>query len=82
MHNKIFLLVSFFCFGFINANELVFSNKEISNIYIEPSTDSPIIYPIEMGKEFILKKEADGWIKVLDEKTGLVGWIQKELNRL
>ena len=31
-----------------------------------------------MGKEFILKKEADGWIKVLDEKTGLVGWIQKE----
>ncbi len=78
MHNKIFLLVSFFCFGFINANELVFSNKEISNIYIEPSTDSPIIYPIEMGKEFILKKEADGWIKVLDEKTGLVGWIQKE----
>ena len=78
MHKKIFLLVSFFCFGFINANELVFSNKEISNIYIEPSTDSPIIYPIEMGKEFILKKEADGWIKVLDEKTGLVGWIQKE----
>ena len=78
MPNKIFLLVSFFCFGFINANELVFSNKEISNIYIEPSTDSPIIYPIEMGKEFILKKEADGWIKVLDEKTGLVGWIQKE----
>ena len=41
--------------------------------------DSPIIYPIEVGKELILKDEKDGWVNVLDEKTGLVGWIQKEL---
>ena len=26
-----------------------------------------------------MKDEKDGWVNVLDEKTGLVGWIQKEL---
>ena len=46
---------------------------------MQPSVDSPIIYPIEQGKELILKKKQDNWANVLDEKTGLVGWIQNEL---
>ena len=47
-------------------------------MYMQPSSDSPIIYPIEQGKELILKKNQEDWANVLDEKTGLVGWIQKD----
>ena len=46
---------------------------------MQPSADSPIIYPIEQGKKLILKKDQNDWANVLDEKTGLVGWIQKIL---
>ena len=46
---------------------------------MQPSVESPIIYPIELGKKLILKKNQDEWANVLDEKTGLVGWIQKEV---
>jgi len=59
--------------------EAFFSVRDVSNIYMQPSVDSPIIYPIEQGKKLILKKKQDEWANVLDEKTGLVGWIQKEL---
>ena len=47
-------------------------------MYIQPSENSPIIYPIEIGKEFVLKGEEEEWSNVLDEKTGLVGWIRKD----
>ena len=47
-------------------------------MFIKPSETSPIIYPIEMGKEFVLKAEKDEWSNVLDEKTGLVGWVKKD----
>ena len=59
-------------------SEVFFSAKEFSNMYMQPSIDSPIIYPIELGKKLILKKDQDEWANVLDEKTGLVGWIQKD----
>ena len=47
-------------------------------MFIQPSENSPIIYPIEIGKEFVLKEEKDEWLNVLDEITGLVGWIRKD----
>ena len=47
-------------------------------MFIQPSETSPIIYPIEMGKEFVLKAEEEEWSNVLDEKTGLVGWVRKD----
>ena len=47
-------------------------------MFIQPSEKSPIIYPIEMGKEFLLKAEDGEWSNVLDEKTGLVGWVRKD----
>ena len=72
------LFLTFICFN-VNAKEKVFSTKQLSNIYIQPSSDSPVIYPIEMGKELVLRDEKNGWSNVLDEKTGLVGWIQKDL---
>ena len=73
----LFLFLTFICFN-VNAEEKVFSTKQLSNIYIQPSSDSPVIYPIEMGKELVLRDEKNGWSNVLDEKTGLVGWIQKD----
>ena len=56
-----------------------FNVKELVNMYMQPNIDSPIIYPIEQGKELVLKKIRTDWANVLDEKTGLVGWIQKIL---
>ena len=55
-----------------------FLSKNVSNIYMQPSIDSPIIYPIEQGKKLILKKIKMNGQMFLDEKTGLVGWIQKD----
>ena len=67
------------CFTNVFAEQKIYSSKQLSNIHIQPTMDSPVIYPIEMGKELILKDEKNDWLNVLDEKTGLVGWIQKEL---
>ena len=61
------------------SNERFFLIKEFANIHMQPSIESPVIYPIEQGKELVLKKDKDNWANVLDEKTGLVGWIQKDL---
>ena len=78
MHKK-FLIFFLLFFTDVLAEQKLYSSKQLSNIFIKPSVDSPIIYPIDIGKELILKDEKDGWVNVLDEKTGLVGWIQKEL---
>jgi len=78
MH-KIFSIFFLLFFTDVSAEQKIYSSKQLSNIFIKPSADSPIIYPIEIGKELILKDEKDEWVNVLDEKTGLVGWIQKEL---
>ena len=37
-----------------------------------------MIYPIEIGKELIVKQSKGDWLNVLDQKTGLMGWIQKD----
>ena len=78
MHIKTLILFSFLSFNSLFASEKVFSVREFANMFIQPSETSPIIYPIEMGKEFVLRAEKDEWSKVLDEKTGLVGWVKKD----
>ena len=78
MHIKTLILSSILLFKPLLASEKVFSVKELTNMFIKPSETSPIIFPIEMGKEFVLKAEKDEWLNVLDEKTGLVGWIKKD----
>ena len=72
------LFILFYCSN-VFANEKFFLIKEFASIHMQPNSDSPVIYPIEQGKELILKNEKKNWANVLDEKTGLVGWIQKEL---
>jgi len=75
----IFTLFILFYSSNVFANENFFLIKEFANIHMQPNADSPVIYPIEQGKELVLKNEKNDWANVLDEKTGLVGWIQKEL---
>ena len=71
------LLILFFNTVFINKlfSEEIFSNKTFNNIYMSPNTDSPIIYPVELGHKMLVKEKNDGWVKVLDDRTGLVGWV-------
>ena len=78
MYIKTLILSIILFFNSLSASEKVFSVKELTNMYIQPSENSPIIYPIEIGKEFVLKGEKEEWSNVLDEKTGLVGWIRKD----
>ena len=71
------LLILFFNTVFINKlfSEEIFSNKTFNNFYMSPNTDSPIIYPVELGHKMLVKEKNDGWVKVLDDRTGLVGWV-------
>jgi len=62
----------------LNAEEEVFSIKEFSNLYMEPNLESPTVYPVELGKQMVLKKTEGLWYNVVDEKTGLIGWVLKE----
>tara|TARA_B100000941_G_C28168731_1_gene381100 strand:- start:118 stop:600 length:483 start_codon:yes stop_codon:yes gene_type:complete len=45
---------------------------------MNPQIDAPIIYPVEQGKEMIVKKNKDSWYNVLDRRTGLMGWVLQE----
>lgn len=55
--------------------EEIFNNKQFNNFYISPSIDSPVIYPIELGHKMLIQEQNKEWARVLDERTGLVGWI-------
>jgi len=78
MYIKTLILSIILFFNSLSAVEKVFSVKELTNMYIQPSENSSIIYPIEIGKEFVLKGEEGDWLNVLDEITGLVGWVKKD----
>ena len=78
MYIKTLILSIILFFNSLSASEKVFSVKELTNMYIQPSENSPIIYPIEIGKEFVLSGEKGDWSNVLDEITGLVGWVRKD----
>jgi len=60
------------------SEEKVFSVKTATNLYMQPDASSPVIYPVDHAKELIKKKKQGNWINVLDEKTGLVGWVLDE----
>ena len=78
MYNKILSFFFIFFFSSVYSQEKIYANKDLSNLLVSPSSESQIIYPIEKGKELVLKDKKNGWLNVMDEKTGLVGWIQKE----
>ena len=76
MIKSFILIFSLFIFSFndLKCNEKVYASKSISNFYMNPNLESPVIYPIDIGKEMILLKKEKNWINLLDKKTGLVGW--------
>ena len=78
---KIYLfIITLFLFSFntVKSEETLYATKAISNFYMNPSIDAPVIYPIDSGKEMILISKKDGWLNLLDKQTGLVGWSSEE----
>ena len=76
--NKLYFLILFLCFHSVQADEKIFSNKTLSNLYMNPSDNAPIIYPVELGKLMFVEDSNEVWFKVLDKRTGLMGWVLKE----
>ena len=68
----------FFSFNTVKSEETLYATKAVSNFYMNPSIDAPVIYPIDSGKEMILISKKDGWLNLLDKQTGLVGWSSEE----
>jgi uncharacterized protein YgiM (DUF1202 family) len=60
------------------SEEKVFSIKTATNLYMKPDISSPVIYPVDHGKELITNKKQGNWINVLDQQTGLVGWVLED----
>ncbi len=60
------------------SEEKVFSVKTATNLYMKPDISSPVIYPLDHAKELIKNKKQENWINVLDQQTGLVGWVLEE----
>ncbi len=73
----IVILLSLLVYTQSFSEEKVFSIKTVTNLYMNPDPSAPVIYPVDHSKELILKKK-DNWINVLDEQTGLVGWVLEE----
>tara|TARA_X000000950_G_C13770656_1_gene600847 strand:- start:82 stop:567 length:486 start_codon:yes stop_codon:yes gene_type:complete len=42
---------------------------------MSPNSNSPVIYPLELGHKMLVKQKKGDWAQVLDDRTGLVGWI-------
>lgn len=78
MRFLILILILIFSPFNLKSQEKVFAVKTLSNFYMNPQIDAPIIYPVEQGKEMIVKKNKDSWYNVLDRRTGLMGWVLQE----
>ena len=78
MRFLILILILIFSPFNLKSQEKVFAIKTLSNFYMNPQIDAPIIYPVEQGKEMIVKKNKDSWYNVLDRRTGLMGWVLQE----
>ncbi len=79
MKNSFYIITLFlFMFNIVKSEEILYASKSISNFYMNPSTDSPVIYPIDVGKKMALISQKDGWLNLLDKQTGLVGWSSQE----
>ena len=78
---KFFLIVFFkffILYSITNANEMIFNQKKIGQFFMNPETNSPMIYPLELGHKMKIIELKNGWYNVTDEKTGLNGWVKEE----
>ncbi|MAI76861.1 MAG: hypothetical protein CBC25_06355 [Pelagibacteraceae bacterium TMED65] len=76
----VFTIISLILCSFngLKSKELVFASKTVSNFYMSPNLESPVIYPIDIGKEMVLIEEKQEWMNLMDKQTGLVGWSLSE----
>ena len=78
---KFFFIVFFkffILYSITNANEMIFNQKKIGQFLMNPETNSPMIYPLELGHKMKIIELKNGWYNVTDEKTGLNGWVKEE----
>lgn len=78
---KFFLIVFFkffILYSITNANEMIFNQKKIGQFFMNPETNSPMIYPLELGHKMKVIELKNDWYNVTDVKTGLNGWVKKE----
>ena len=70
------IIITLFLFSFnsLKSEEKVFAIKSISNFHMDAKVDSPVIYPVDLGKEMVVLDRINNWLNLLDKKTGLVGW--------
>ncbi len=80
MKKIIFTIFTLFLCSFNNlkSKEIVFASKTVSNFHMSPNLDSPVIYPVDLGKEMVLIEKKENWMNLMDEQTGLVGWSLTE----
>ena len=80
MKKSLFIIISSFLLSFnsLKSEEILFAIKPISNFYMNPSFESPVIYPVDSGKKMIFIKKQENWLNLLDKQTGLVGWSASE----
>lgn len=80
MKKFLFVIIPLFLYPFniLKSEEKLYAVKTVSNFHMNSSLDSPVIYPIDQGKEMILLTKDNDWLNLLDNKTGLMGWSLNE----
>ncbi len=80
MKKILYLIIPLFLhpFNTLKSEEKLYAVKTISNFHMNSSLDSPVIYPVDQGKEMVLLGKENNWLNLLDSKTGLVGWSLDE----
>ncbi len=80
MKKILLLIIPLFLYPFniLKSEEKLYAAKTVSNFHMNSSLESPVIYPIDQGKEMILLKKENEWLNLLDSKTGLMGWSLNE----
>ena len=53
MNKSLYIIITLFLFSFnsLKSEEIVYASKSISNFYMNPNIEAPVIYPIDLGKE-------------------------------
>lgn len=80
MKKILYLIIPLFLYPFniLKSEEKIYAVKTVSNFYMNSSLESPVIYPIDKGKEMTLLAKKNNWLNLLDSKTGLMGWALDE----
>ena len=73
---KVFSIITLFLFSFniVKSEETLYATKTVSNFYMNPSIDAPVIYPIDVGKRMILISKK-GWMAKSVRRTDRLSWM-------